>query len=144
MKAVGMGERTGSKVRSRGHQRATGGSALIPPPLHQSEYSHPRLGLFVMCREFNLSMMVTCGTPLHTSNAGTLRSCCHSRMESTRPSLHVSYLAIPPENTWLSVGSHISSKQTVPADSCLMSKTRVVRSASLISNEHLDVFSEHT
>ena len=46
MKAVGMGERTGSKVRSRGHQRATGGSALIPPPLHQSEYSHPRLGLF--------------------------------------------------------------------------------------------------
>ena len=46
MKAVGMGELTGSKVRSRGHQWATGGSALIPPPLHQSEYSHPRLGLF--------------------------------------------------------------------------------------------------
>ena len=45
MKAVGMGERTGSKVRSRGHQRATGGSALIPP-LHQSDYSHARLGLF--------------------------------------------------------------------------------------------------
>ena len=57
MKAVGMGERTGSKARSREHQRATGGSALIPPPLHQSEYSHPRLGLFMNMpiKELNLS-----------------------------------------------------------------------------------------
>ena len=68
MKAVGMGERTGSKVMSRGHQWATGGSALIPPPLHQSEYAHPRLGLFLLTLPYIAYLIIATSTLVRSTS----------------------------------------------------------------------------